>query len=84
MSFDYQFITIAITVLVHAATSIWWASKINTTLDFQRDILKNINDALKLYEYTKYSKEEAAKDFLIRDQQVSAIWKKIDYLLAKE
>ncbi len=78
MHIDAQYLGVLIAILVHAGSSIWWASKINATVGFQNEILKTLQRALITHETMKYSKEEAAKDFALRDKQLDAIWKKID------
>ena len=80
MQIEPQYIGVLFAILIHAGTSIWWASKINTTMNFQNDILKNLQETMIAHEAMKYSKEEAAKDFAVRDKQFDAIWKKLDQI----
>lgn len=60
----------------HLVATVWWASKITTTLEIVR---ANVTDmASDGKEYA--TKEEVAEKMISRDQQITAIWKKVDYL----
>lgn len=82
MNIEPQYLGIIIVILAHAGTSIWWASKINTSMVYNNELLRTLQKALIAHETMKYSKEEAVKDFALRDKQIDAIWKKLDSLHA--
>lgn len=73
-------IALAIAILLHAASTIWWASKVNTTLMFVQTEIHKICEAILRHDASMYSKSEAAKDFSIRDQQIAVLFKKTDKL----
>lgn len=70
-------------VIVHVITAVWWASKINTTLGFLQEAIKTFNATLASHDADKYTIKDATKDFSIRDQQITALWKRIDELKGK-
>lgn len=80
MKIDPQYLALIIAVLAHAGASIWWAAKIDTTMNFLQKNLQVIADAIIKHEATMYSKDEAIKDFSQRDHQISALWQKVDKL----
>jgi hypothetical protein len=78
MQLDPQIIGVVIAILVHAAGSIWWAARMDTTLKFVKENLDKIADSMAKSEASRYSREDAARDFAVRDQQITAIWNKIE------
>lgn len=78
MNIEPQYLALIVTILLHAFASVWWASKMNTTMSFLNSSLENISKSLTVNEAIRYTKEEAAKDFSIRDKQLDAVWKKVD------
>ena len=71
-------IALAISIVVHAFATIWWASKVNTTLMFVQVEIHKICETILKHESKMYSVAEAAKDFSIRDQQIAAIFRKLE------
>lgn len=65
--------SIAAFILIHSGSLIYWMSKINTTLSF---VVKRLDE----HENHKYSSIDAARDFQLRDQQIKAIFNKMDKL----
>lgn len=63
----------------HLVATVWWASKITTTLD---NVNKNVDNMI--CDNKEYAtKIELAEKLAIRDQQTTALWKKVDYLAEK-
>lgn len=83
MSIDPQYLSVIVAILIHAFASVWWASQVTATMNFQNKVLESIQKSIQLHEATKYSKEDAAKDFAVRDQQIKAMWHKVDSLGVK-
>ena len=71
-------ITVVLFIVTHGGATIWFASKVNTTLGFIENSIKNLGDALLRHEAERYTKSEAAKDFAMRDSQIAAIFRKLD------
>ena len=71
-------VTICLFLVFHMAGTIWWMSKIQTTLTFIgiqiADIMKTINDHEKKYA----EKEPVTERFIKNEEQIKAIWVKID------
>ena len=65
-SFSVGEIALIISILVHASATIWWASKMSTTMTF-----------------IKLELERTRNELLKRDEQITAIWAKIDKLQQK-
>ena len=65
-SFSVGEIALIISILVHASATIWWASKMNTTMTF-----------------IKLELERTRNELTKRDEQITAIWAKIDKLQQK-
>lgn len=78
MQIEPQYLGVIVAILVHGGTSIWWASKMNTSLSFLIKSMDGILRNITINEAVRYTKEEAAKDFALRDKQLDAIWKKLD------
>jgi hypothetical protein len=73
-------VTIIIFALVHTGGFIWWMSRIDTTLKIMSETVKNMAELMSKHDALYYRKEDATKDFAMRDQQINAIWKKVDNL----
>lgn len=71
-------VAIGTSVITHVCVAIWWASKINTTLSFLQKAIETLNDTVIRHDADRYTKNDAAKDFAIRDNQLSALWRRID------
>ena len=68
-------------VVAHLCSTVWWMSKITTTLDILAASVGEIKSILARHEATYYTKEEAAKDFAHRDSRIDAAWNKLDKLI---
>lgn len=72
-------VSLGVGLIVHLVSTVWWASKITTTLEIVRNNVKEM-----LIDGKQYAtKEELAEKLTSRDQQITAIWKKVDYLTEK-
>lgn len=84
MSITGAYVGALVAIFIFLATNlgvlIWFMSKVTTTLEFLQEEIKNLCDRMAGHDADKYTKEDAARDLSIRDQQIEAIWKKIDLL----
>lgn len=79
MQFEWgPLITIVIFMVVHLCGTVWWMSKIQTTLGYLADNVKEIMKTVTAHEATYAKKEDQAREFAYRDKQIEAIWKKLD------
>lgn len=69
-------ITLFLGVISHIAFSVWWASKITTTLGFLRIDVSKIEKHQDGY----YTKEEAIKELTKLENQIAGGWKRHDEL----
>lgn len=60
--------------------AIWWASNISTTLTYMRESISKMESHIALTDSNYASRVDVAKDLAFRDQQLIAVWKKIDSL----
>lgn len=67
-------VTIAIFVLGHLFVTIWWASRVNVTLEFVQKNLTELVVQLKSME-SIYAKKE---DLIVINKSLEASWKKLD------
>lgn len=67
-----------IVVIGHLCSTVWWMSKITTTLDILSKSVEGILAAIAKHEATYYSKEDAAKDFAYRDKEIEGMWERVD------
>lgn len=89
-------ITIGIFLVVQLVAAVWWASSINTKMNFMIQTasiaLKDLNSHVVHDLETFHTKVEAAAAFVISqkdiatafsiaDKQIQAIWKKLDLLM---
>ena len=72
---------LSIVVVAHLCSTVWWMSKITTTLDILAKSVDEIKNIIARHEATYYTKEEAAKDFAHRDAKIDAAWSKLDKLI---
>lgn len=61
-------------LILHTGALIYWMAKINTTLSF---IVKVVDD----FDDHRYTSLDAARDFTLRDAQITAIFKKLDQVI---
>ena len=71
-------ISLGLFLVTQLIAGVWWASKINTTLQIMTSTLTSMNERLSKHEASFYSKEEAAKDFAYRDNRIDGMGKKLD------
>jgi hypothetical protein len=79
-SFDIPLWTVIIFILSHIFATIWWASKINTTMQALQKSIADIVIELKETRLTIFTKTEAGveRDSAIREHD--AIWERIHFL----
>ena len=83
MSLDNgSIITLCIFMVVHLCGTVWWMSKIQTTLAFLADNVAKIMATIATHEATYARKEDVAKDCSMMQRQIDAIWRKLDAPLA--
>jgi hypothetical protein len=73
-----QAITIILFMIVHLTGTVWWMSKIQTTLSFLAQQVGEIVKTVAAHEATYAKKEDVAKDCIVIQRQVDAIWKRLD------
>lgn len=69
-------VTFLLAIGSHIFVSVWWASKITTTLGFLRESLQKIEKHQDGY----YPKEDAIKEFALVNARIEGIGKKLDEL----
>lgn len=67
-------ITIVGAVVTHIIASVWWASRISTTLQFVQLALTELRDQKAL----AFTKEDAARHATFVKEQLDALWKRTD------
>lgn len=67
-------VTVLIAIISHIVVSVWWASRITTTLSF----LKTSIEKMEKHQDGYYTKEEAVKELALADQQHKALWLRVD------
>lgn len=72
-------VTISIFVLSHIVITVWWASKVNTMLNYVHLNLTDLVQELKIMKES-YAKKE---DLIILNKEKEAIWKRIDLIQEK-
>ena len=65
-------------VVFNLIWTIKWMTRIETTQSIMLETLKSMETRLIRHEASFYSKEEAAKDLAFRDQQIKALWSRLD------
>jgi hypothetical protein len=82
MSIDVAWIGIVLSIgmatFIHIVTAVWWASKINATLNFLQTSIHSLNDTILRHDANRYTTNDASKDFSIRDEQIKAAHRRID------
>lgn len=71
-------ITLCIFMVVHLCGTVWWMSKIQTTLGFIGSQVAEIMKTVASHEATYTRKEDIARELAYRDKQIEAIWKRLD------
>ncbi len=77
---DGAIVTVGLFALVHTGGFIWWMSRIDTTLNLLGKTVTEISNKMAQHEAIYAKKEDVAKDFVVRDGQINALWKKVDSL----
>ena len=63
-------------ILAHALASVWWASKVTTTLDF---MAKTVDGAVRDWKTGKDGLyEHIDKELERRDSEIKTLWKRVD------
>lgn len=73
-------LSFGVMVLIHVVSTVWWASKVNTTLQI---VVKDVGDLvveLKAMKDTYVKKEDFAKAVSDGNRHRDSMWKKIDDL----
>lgn len=65
-------------IVGHICYSVWWAARINTTLEFVQKTLIEIATDLKAHKLNSYTKEDAAREFQEVRSNLKAQWERID------
>lgn len=71
---------LVIVVITHLCSTVWWMSKITTTLEILSTSVKDIKFIIAKHEATYFTKEEAAREFAHIKQQTDALWIRVDKL----
>lgn len=66
-------------LIAHLIATVWWASKVTTLLEIVRS---NVNTMMSDGKQN-VTKEDLAEKLSSRDQQIAAIWKRLDSLIDK-
>lgn len=73
-------VTIVIFMIVHMCGTVWWMAKIQTTLQILNTTVESIGKTILRHEAEYYHKEDALREVTRLDQQIQAMWKRIDEL----
>ena len=76
-------ITLGIFVAGHLGITIWWASKVSTTLNFVQTELRELVTELKSIKEIYMKREDVIRELSLVEKEQKAIWKKIDFLLGQ-
>jgi hypothetical protein len=71
-------VTIGIFLLIHLCGSIWWASKMHTTLEFVREQMRLMVVANNEVAKTYVTAIDHTKDIVRIDKEIDAIWKRVN------
>lgn len=63
-------------LLGNIIATVWWASKITTTLV----LLKSTVDELNIERKAMATKEELIREVAVMNKEMTAVWKKVDYM----
>ncbi len=76
-------IGIALVILAHVVTTVWWAAKITTILTIAQTSLESLATEMKAVNKTYVSKEDFSRELAIKDKEIAAMWKRIDEIKHK-
>ena len=73
-------VTLALFVVGHLITTVWWASKVSTLLDRVQTDLRDIVTELKAVRNVYVTKDDYLQRMISTDKEHTAIWGAIDAL----
>jgi hypothetical protein len=73
-------VALAITILVHLVATVWWASKMTANQTSMKETIDKLSSKLDDHSDVLYTKHQAHDDFVARDAQLAALWKRQDEL----
>lgn len=73
-------VTISLFVVSHIIITVWWASKVNTTLDFVQQSLTALIEEIKMNRTLYVNKNDYQKDFDINNKDHGYIWEQLNKL----
>lgn len=76
-------VTIVLFMTVHLVGTVWWMSKIQTMLQILNATVDSIGKAILRHEAAYYHKEDAIRELARIEQQMQAMWKRIDEIKEK-
>lgn len=71
-------ITLCIFMVVHLCGTVWWMSKVNATLGFVGTQIQAILNTMAGHDNIYARKEDTGTKLAFHDQQLLAIWKRLD------
>jgi len=69
-----SFCSIALFMIAHLITAVWWASQITATLNSMKDTVNNLRDDIKSHDFRFYEKQEAKEQIARRDAELNQVW----------
>jgi len=72
-------ITLCVFMVVHLCGTVWWMSKVNTTLGFIGQQIAEIMKVIAVHEATYVKATDHAKDILTLERRIDALIEKIDH-----
>lgn len=73
-------LALAGSIMFHLFKTTWWMATLTVSLTALKDSVEDIKKVIARFEAIKYTTEDAARDFAIRDAQIKAMWNRVDEL----
>ena len=71
-------VALALTIMVHLVATVWWASKMTANQANMNSTIEKMSLKLDDHSDVLYTKMQAHDDFVSRDAQQAAMWKRMD------
>lgn len=71
-------IGIVLVVIAHLCGTVWWMSKITTTLELLTKTVNDLSSAIVKHEATYYNKEDAMREIGKLDQKIDKAHERLD------
>lgn len=73
-------LALAGSILFHLFKTTWWMATLTGSLNTLTKSVDNIEKVMARHEAINYTKEDAARDFAVRDEQIKATHRRLDEL----